>query len=121
MLTEAYTLIGFILAAYAIVADDSIQTLGTYLSSNSDRPWWLLCIFAGSTLLIVLVYGWIAYDGDPAFGRLEKFPIPDEGINRMNVIAPLVLLVLTGFGVPISTTFMVLTVFTVANISNRCC
>ena len=109
-------LIGFTLAAYAVVANDSIQTLGTFLSSNSHRPWWLLWIFAGSILLVVLIYGWIAYDGDPAFGRLAKFPPPDEGIDWMHVLAPLVLLILTRFGVPVSTTFMVLTVFTVANI-----
>ena len=109
-------LIGFVLAAYAVVANDSIQTLGTFLSSNSHRPWWLLWIFAGSILLVVLVYGWIAYDGDPAFGRLEKFPPPAEGIGWIHVTAPLVLLILTRFGVPVSTTFMVLTVFTVANI-----
>lgn len=109
-------LVGFVLAAYAVVANDSIQTLGTFLSSNSHRPWWFLWIFAGSILLVVLVYGWIAYGGDPAFGRLEKFPAPAQGISWMHVMAPLVLLVLTRFGVPVSTTFMVLTVFTVANI-----
>lgn len=31
-------IIGFLLAAYSIVANDAIQTLGTFLSSNAKRP-----------------------------------------------------------------------------------
>ncbi len=38
-------IVGFTLAAYAIVANDAIQTLGTFLSSNSHRPWWVLWLF----------------------------------------------------------------------------
>lgn len=38
-MSEIYMLIGFALAAYTIVANDSIQTLGTFLASNSKRPW----------------------------------------------------------------------------------
>ena len=30
-------IIGFLLAAYSVVANDSLQTLGTYLSSNQQR------------------------------------------------------------------------------------
>ena len=37
---------GFVLASYSIVGNDAIQTLGTLLSSNAHRPWWLLWLFA---------------------------------------------------------------------------
>lgn len=40
--TELFIGIGFLMAAYSIVANDAIQTLGTFLSSNSHRPWWVL-------------------------------------------------------------------------------
>ena len=30
---------GFMLSAYSIVANDAIQTLGTFLSSNNKQPW----------------------------------------------------------------------------------
>ena len=33
--------IGFLLGSYSIVGNDAIQTLGTFLSSNSHRPWWV--------------------------------------------------------------------------------
>ena len=106
-------IVGFLLAAYSVVANDSIQTLGTFLASNDHRPWWLLWIFVASIMLVVIGYGWIANGGDPAYGRLEKFPVPEGGVSWIHAIPPLVLLILTRLGVPVSTTFLVLTVFAV--------
>jgi len=110
--------LGFLLAAYAVVSNDSIQTLGTFLASNAHRPWWVLWIFSSSVLMVVLIYGWFANGGDPAYGRLEKFPPPPMGITWAHVAAPFVLLVLTRFGIPVSTTFLVLTVFAPSNIES---
>jgi len=103
--------VGFLLAAYSIVANDAIQTLGTFLSSNSKRPWWVLWLFACSVLMAVFIYGWLVNNGDVSYGRLEKFPMPDGGLSWIYVVPPLVILVLTRFGVPVSTTFLILTVF----------
>ena len=107
---------GFLLAAYAVVANDSIQTLGTFLSSNSHRPWWALWLFASGILVAVLAYGWFAHGGDVSYGRLAKFPVPAGGISWIHVIPPLALLILTRAGVPVSTTFLVLSVFTISNL-----
>ncbi len=115
-MTEMFMLVGFILAAYSIVANDAIQTLGTFLSSNSRRPWWVLWIYACLILLAVLVYGWLTNDGDIAYGRLEQFPEPAGGITWLHAIPPLFILLLTRFGVPVSTTFLVLTVFAPTNL-----
>ena len=106
-------IVGFLLAAYAVVANDSIQTLGTFLASNARRPWWLLWLFASGVLLAVMFYGWVANDGDVAYGRLSKFPVPEGGVSWLHAIPPLALLILTRLGVPVSTTFLVLTVFAV--------
>ena len=115
-LPEILMVLGFALAAYSVVSNDSIQTLGTFLSSNAHRPWWVLWIFASSVLLAVLLYGWFANDGDPAYGRLVAFPPPEGGVTWLHVLAPFTLLVLTRFGVPVSTTFLVLSVFAPGNI-----
>ena len=109
-------LAGFILAAYSIVANDAIQTLGTFLSSNSRRPWWVLWIYACLILLAVLVYGWVTNEGDIAYGRLEQFPEPQGGITWLHAIPPVFILLLTRYGVPVSTTFLVLTVFAPTNL-----
>ena len=117
-LTEVLMLLGFVLAAYSVVSNDSIQTLGTFLSSNAHRPWWLLWLFTGSILVVVAVWGWVVNEGDPAHGRLEAFPPPAGGVNWLHVLAPFTLLVLTRLGVPVSTTFLVLSVFAPGNIEN---
>ncbi len=115
-LPEILIFVGFIFAAYSIVANDAIQTLGTFLSSNSHRPWWILWLYACSILVAVLVYGWVVNFGDIAYGRLEKFPEPEGGITWIHVIPPMFILLLTRYGVPVSTTFLVLTVFAPTNL-----
>jgi hypothetical protein len=117
-ITEILMIAGFLLAAYAVVANDSIQTLGTFIASNAQRPWWQLWLFASSILVAVLLYGWWVNGGDPAYGRLEKFPPPSGGVSIIHVLAPFTLLLLTRFGVPVSTTFLVLSVFGPGNIQS---
>ena len=34
--------LGFFFAAYATVANDSIQSLGTFIESNKNKKWWIL-------------------------------------------------------------------------------
>ena len=114
--TEVLMILGFLLAAYSIIANDAIQTLGTFLASNAHRPWWMLWIFAGGVLSAVTLYGWISTGGDPAYGRLENFPEPEGGISFLHVIPPLIILFLTRWGIPVSTTFLVLAVFNPNNI-----
>lgn len=115
-MSVSFAIVGFLLAAYSIVANDAIQTLGTFLSSNSKRPWWILWCFACTVLVTVLVYGWATHDGDVAFGRLSKFPEPAGGLTWLHIIPPVVILGLTRFGVPVSTTFLVLAVFAPGNL-----
>lgn len=107
-----FALAGFLFAAYAIVANDVIQTLGTFLSSNSKRPWVILWAFASTIIIAVMVYGWFFNSGDIAFDRLNQIPYPETGIQWWHVLPPLALLVLTRYGIPVSTTFLVLTIFT---------
>lgn len=108
---ELLAIIGFLVAAYSVVANDAIQTLGTFLSSNAKRPWWILWLYAASILVVVSLYGYYTQGGDIAFGRLNRLPYPDSGITWYHVLPPIVLLFLTRFGIPVSTTFLVLTVF----------
>ena len=58
-----YTIIGFVLAAYSVISNDSIQTLGTFLASNKERFQWYTLWFAASvamsfTLTIRMVFLW---------------------------------------------------------------
>ena len=108
--TEIYMIVGFLMAGYAVVANDAIQTLGTFLVSNSHRPWWLLWLFAGGVLVAVFLFGYFTQDGDISYGRLAKIP-KLETFSWWMLIPPAVLLGLTRFGIPVSTTFLILTAF----------
>jgi len=101
--------IGFLLAAYSVVANDSIQTLGTWISSNKKLNWKYMWGFASAVLLFAIWYGWFFYNGDISYGRLNK--IPFDQVTWYQALAPAVLLLLTRFGIPVSTSFLVLSAF----------
>ena len=113
---QAAMWLGFAFAAYAAVANDSIQSLGTFIESNKDKKWWILWIFVGSIFLLTISFSWIYYDGDVTYQRLinaageTKYPHP-ENFSFFQIIAPLVLLILTRLRMPVSTTFLLLSVF----------
>lgn len=101
--------VGFIISAYAVIANDVIQTLGTFISSNFKTKWWWLWLFAISILAGTLIFGWYINAGDVSYGRLSNIPLP-ETLHWWYLLAPISLLVITRFGVPVSTTFMILSV-----------
>lgn len=108
---------GFVLASYAVVGNDAIQTLGTFISSNEKRPWYILWLFASVVLTFTLVYGWSVNAGDVSYARLERYPLPDP-MAWYYLLPPLVLLTITRFGIPVSTSFMVLTFFNPENLGS---
>ena len=112
-LTLIYTIVGFGLAGYSVIANDSIQTLGTFIASK--KKWFAWYILAGSAkyissvMIIALAWGWYSYDGDISYGRLTR--IPYQEIQWYHAVAPAILLLLTRIGIPVSTTFLVLSAF----------
>ena len=119
---------GFMLSAYSVIGNDVIQTLGTFLASNERRPWWVLWLFAAGILTICLIYGWYVNEGDVTYGRLigdppeysmdnPKFvnPADKEGFGWPYLLPPVVLLIITRFGIPVSTSFLILTFFSPKN------
>ncbi|MFK7907006.1 MAG: hypothetical protein AB8B69_17865 [Chitinophagales bacterium] len=109
--------VGFIFASYSVVGNDVIQTLGTFLTSNEKKvKWYVLWAFAASIMVFTLVNGYMQNDID--YGRLDKFDLDAISYNWYYVLPPLVLLLITRFGIPVSTTFMVLTLFSLSSIPN---
>jgi len=80
--------IGFILAAWAVIGNDVIQTLGTFLQSNSHFKWQKLFFFIGSVLTFTLLIGWYINDGDVSFGRLSKIS-HDSVISLWYLLSPI--------------------------------
>ncbi len=109
---EFWALLGFAFAAYAVVGNDALQTLGTFISSNHQRHWTILFAFAGGVLTVTFIIGWLINSGDPSFGRLSNVDkYPEISVQWYHTLPPLVLLLVTRLGIPVSTTFMVLTIF----------
>ncbi len=108
--SNIFMILGFVLSLYTCVSNDVIQTLGTFLSSNQNRPFWVLWIFSGTVLVLTFVLGWYFNDGDMAFGRLDKIPFAGA-FCWYHVLPPIVIILLTRKGIPVSTTFLILSVF----------
>ena len=109
-LVTLWMAVGFLFAAYSVIANDSVQTLGTWIASNNERvSWKVMWGSASAVLLYTLWYGWYMNGGDISYGRLNK--IPFQEIQRYHAMAPGLLLVLTRIGVPVSTSFLVLSAF----------
>src|SRR5690606_24172157 len=112
--TYAAMWFGFILAAYSAIANDSIQTIGTFIASNSKTKWYWLWLFMGLIFVGTVLYSWITHNGDVSYERLQVRGLdqaPDE-IVFLQLAAPIVLLVMTRLRMPVSTTFLLLNVFT---------
>lgn len=107
---------GFLFAAYAAVANDSIQSLGTFIESNKDKKWYVLWLFTGLIMLATITFSYVYFNGDVTYQRLldnngnTKYPF-DEDFSYFQIIAPVVLLILTRLRMPVSTTFLLLSVF----------
>ncbi|MDX1628496.1 MAG: hypothetical protein R3345_07340 [Fulvivirga sp.] len=102
--------VGFFIAAYAVIGNDVIQTLGTFITSNHKVHWLGLWAFAAVILSATLIYGWTSYNGDVSYQRLDNIPLP-ETMKWWYLIAPISLLIITRIGLPVSTTFMILSIF----------
>ena len=104
---------GFLFAAYAAIANDSIQTIGTFIASNQDKKWWVLWIFIGGIFFFTMLYSWITLGGDVSHGRLTSkgFEVAPTEFHFLQIAAPIFLLILTRLRMPVSTTFILLTSF----------
>lgn len=110
--------VGFMFAGYSAIANDSIQTIGTFLASNAERKWWVLWGFIGSIFLITVTISWVTYGGDVSYQRLSAkgFSEAPSSFTFLQVAAPLFLLIITRLRMPVSTTFLILSCFS-ANLS----
>ncbi len=104
---------GFVLASYSAIANDSIQTIGTFIASNVHRKWWQLWIFMGSIFILTVTYSWLAYNGDVSYQRLTSkgFAEAPQTFRFLQLFSPIVLLLLTRMHIPVSTTFLLLHIF----------
>jgi len=115
-MSDIYMIVGFLLSMYACVSNDIIQTLGTFLSANKKTPFYYLWAFSAFVLIVTIGTGWIVNDGDLSFGLLTRIPVT-ETFTPLYLLPPIILIILTRWGIPVATTFLVLSVFSVSDVS----
>ncbi|KAA1296877.1 MAG: hypothetical protein EGP10_01515 [SAR202 cluster bacterium] len=74
--------VGFLFAAYAAIANDSIQTIGTFIASNQDKKWWILWIFIAGIFCITMTYSWLKVDESGVTVISKTSIIKDINIDR---------------------------------------
>jgi len=103
--------LSFALAAYAVIWNDAVQTLMTYIHSNNDVPSKYLFAWVAAVLLWVIWY-WFLSAGDITYGRLDAKWYADFEIQWYITIFPLILVFLTRFRwIPVSTSLLMLSIF----------
>ncbi len=105
--------LGFVFAGYSAISNDSIQTIGTFIASNSNKPWWLLWLYIGLIFVATISASFFLYDGDVSFQRLTSkgFNKTPESYHYLQIAAPIILLIITRMRIPVSTTFLLLSTF----------
>jgi hypothetical protein len=104
----------FALAGYSAIANDSIQTIGTFIASNGKKPWYILWLFMGIIFLMTIGYSWFQYNGDISYQRLQTTGLDQAptSFSFLQLFAPVVLLILTRMRMPVSTSILLLSAFT---------
>ncbi len=113
-MNNIYMVLGFLLSMYACVSNDIIQTLGTFLSANKKTPFVYLWAFSSIVLILTIGLGWYFNKGDMSFGLLTRIPVCNE-FTFVHLLPPIILIILTRYGIPVATTFLVLSVFSVSD------
>ncbi len=106
----------FAVAAFSVAGNDAIQTIGTFIESKSGVHWAPKLFVFGASLVVVHAVGWYTDGGEIHFDRLDSFT-PPEKFNLLQLLAPIVLVIITRMKAPVSTTFMVLGLFGSQNIN----
>ena len=73
---------GVFIAAYAAIANNSIQTIGTFIASNQDKKWWMLWIFIAGIFCITMTYSWLKVDETGVTVISKTSIIKDINIDR---------------------------------------
>lgn len=107
---------GFLLSMYACISNDVIQTLGTFFTANKKTSFWYMWLFVSTIAVVTISLGWYFNGGDVSFGRLDRIPAA-ETLTMAHFLAPVTVLILTKMGIPVATAFLILSVFSMSDVS----
>lgn len=107
---DPFKWVGMALCMFSTIANDSIQTIGTFLSSNRGVPWWKLWLYISILFVITALCSWFMYAGRLDFGQLKSIPYTQKH-TLLHFLAPATLILLTYNKIPCSSTFLLMSIF----------
>ncbi|PJZ69813.1 hypothetical protein CH373_10695 [Leptospira perolatii] len=111
----------FTISAFSVAGNDAVQTVGTFIESKKSVHWAPKLLALGGLLAVIFAIAWLlpGRTHQPGyevhFNRLDSFP-EVENFNLLQLIAPIILVVITRLKSPVSTTFLILGLFGGQNI-----
>eukprot|EP00801_Mesodinium_rubrum_P005036 Mrub_05039.p2 GENE.Mrub_05039~~Mrub_05039.p2 ORF type:complete len:376 (-),score=78.73 Mrub_05039:53-1105(-) len=104
----------FLMATYAVITNDSIQTIGTFIASTKQTPWYYIAIFLAVSSAATTILSFYLYDGDITYERLSKKGFNEDPVeySYIQAVSPLILLLLTRLRMPVSTSLLLIGIFT---------
>ncbi len=109
--------IAFAIACFSVAGNDAIQTVGTFIESKKKLHWFPKVFMLCGLVIGVFTYGYIDQDHEIHFNLLSKFEEPKD-FNPLQLLAPIVLVIITRLKAPISTTFLILGLFSTSKTGN---
>ncbi|MDF3821015.1 hypothetical protein P3G55_13975 [Leptospira sp. 96542] len=100
----------FAIASFSVAGNDAVQTIGTFIESKKSVHWLQKIFVFGGLLFLVHTIAWFAHGNQIHFHRLDEIP-ETTNFNLLQLLAPIILVVITRLRAPISTTFLVLGLF----------
>lgn len=100
----------FAIASFSVAGNDAVQTIGTFIESKKSVHWLQKILVFGGLLFLVHLAAWFLHGGEIHFHRLDSIP-ETKDFNLLQLLAPVLLVVITRLRAPVSTTFLVLGLF----------
>lgn len=100
----------FAIASFSVAGNDAVQTIGTFIESKKSVHWLQKIFVFGGLLFLVHLAAWFLHGGEIHFHRLDSIP-ETKDFNLLQLLAPVLLVVITRLRAPVSTTFLVLCLF----------
>lgn len=100
----------FAIASFSVAGNDAVQTIGTFIESKKSVHWLQKILVFGGLLFLVHLIAWFLHGHEIHFHRLDSIP-ETKDFNLLQLLAPVLLVVITRLRAPVSTTFLVLGLF----------
>lgn len=109
--------IAFSISVLGVIGNDAVQTLGTFIENKRKVPWGLKLLMFGSLFAVLYFLTWKFMGGQVDFNRLKTFPVP-KTFTLFQILCPILLVIITRFKAPVSTTFFILSLFGGSNLAS---